>query len=132
MKNVCVATHMEIAGAAVLNAICLAGLRRRHEGMNPPAAIASAAGPGPKSSAAVKRNVSSIAMLADTDAKFNRNEPVSIASAASASQPSGCGVRAAVIADTTSTSAPAVTTTVRYARSARGDELAGVIIEPCW
>jgi hypothetical protein len=69
------------------------------------------AGPGPNSNAVVMKNVSSsIAMFADFDPKFNQNDPVTIASPASASQRIGCGVRTASNAASTSANAPASTT----------------------
>src|SRR6476619_5348749 len=101
-----VATHSEIAGAAVLNAICRHGARRRHVLTHPPAAIASTAGPGPNHSAVVMKNVSAIEMLAAPAANTSRNDPATIASAASVSQPSGCGVRAAAKAALTTTATP--------------------------
>ena len=67
-KKVRAAIHIVTASAAPLNAICLAGLRRRSEKTTAPAAMTIAAGAGPNSNAVVMKNVSSIPMLAETDA----------------------------------------------------------------
>src|SRR5262245_4732768 len=64
-------------------------------------------------------HLGSIEMFADTDAKLSLNEPATIASAASVSQPSGCGVRAASNAAWTMTAVPTTATAARYARSRR-------------
>ena len=86
-------------------------MRRRRQNTKPTAAIASVAGPGPNSNAVVMKNVSSsIAMFADSDAKFNRNDPATIASAGQREPSIGCGVRTASNAASTSTNAPASTT----------------------
>ena len=107
-------THIEMASAAVLNAIRDTVMRRPRQNRSAPAAIASVAGPGPNSSAIVKRNVSSsIAMFTDSEAKFNRNDRATIASPARASQRIGSGVRTAANAASTSTNAPATTTASR-------------------
>ena len=58
----------------------------------------------------MKKVSSSVAIFAESDAKFNRNDPATIPSPASASQSSGCGARTASIAASTSTNAPASTT----------------------
>ena len=112
-KKVCAATHMQTASAAELNATWRAGMRRISENTHPPSAIASVAGPGPKSNAVVMKNVSSIAMFADSNAKFNRNDPATIASAPSATHRIGYGVRRASNAASTNTSAPISTTACR-------------------
>ena len=113
-KKACEPTHIETASAAVLNAICRAGIRRRNENTSALAAITSVAGPGPNSNAvAMTKASSSIAMVAVSDAKFNRNDPATIATTASASHWIGCGTRTASSAESTSTNAPDSTTACR-------------------
>src|SRR5580693_7424269 len=58
--------QIESAGAKVLNARRRRGSFRLHERRNVLAAIVTAAGPGPKSSAEVMKNVSATDMLAAT------------------------------------------------------------------
>ena len=72
MKNVRAATHIDTATAAPLKAICRTGFLRRMEKTSAPAAITIVAGAAPKSSAVAMKNVSSMPMLAETDAKLVR------------------------------------------------------------
>ncbi len=58
----------------------------------------------------MKNVSSSIAMFADSDAKFNQKDPATIASPASAIHRIGCGVCIASNAAATSTHTPASTT----------------------
>src|SRR5207245_8291242 len=68
------------------------------------------------------KNVSSIAMFAETDLKCRRKQPARIVSAVTASHASGRGMDADANAACASTTMPAVTTTCRYTRSARVDD----------
>src|SRR5215831_17183948 len=117
-KKICAPVHIATAVDAVLNEICRAGIRRRHDTRKLFAAIASVAGPGPNSSAVVMTKVSSIAMFADTAAKLRRSVPVPIVSSTSASQPSGYGVWTTLKAVSHSNTPPTETTNCRYTRSA--------------
>src|SRR5437763_16427178 len=66
-------------------------MRRRHETKPLLAAMQSAAGPGPNRTIVGVKKVSSMAMFAATETILRRSGLVAIASAASASQPSGSG-----------------------------------------
>src|SRR5262245_7169965 len=68
------------------------------------------------------QKVSSTPCVADTVLKLTRNHAVASVTAQSVSHASGCGVSAASTAARTSTSAPTLTTTYRYASSARDDD----------
>src|ERR1700682_388179 len=88
-KNVCEPAQIDNAGANVLNARRRGGSCRLHDRRNVLAAMVTAAGPGPKSSAEVMKNVSATDMLAEIEDMLILNDPVRIASAASSSQAVG-------------------------------------------
>src|SRR3954449_1877373 len=112
-KNTCEATYIDTDSAAVLNAIWLGRFRRWIENNRHDAAIVSVPAAGPNSSVVLMKNVSSMAMFADTDLKCSRKQPASIVTAVSISQAVGRGMRAAANADCASTTPPAATTVWR-------------------
>ena len=98
-KNVDALAHIDRASDAVLNVSCRSGRFRRQHWTHAPTPIESVAGAGPKSSAVEIRNVSSIEMFAETDAKRRRKQPRTSARPPSASHASGSGDRSAVTSE---------------------------------
>ena len=103
-------SHTESAGLAALKRMRSALWPRRHDRMNPSAAIATVAGAGPNSMADVSRKVSLIDACTGTPGIRSERRPNAMASTEKSSHSAGRGMPSSVVTDWAMAKSPSAVT----------------------